>query len=170
MNYSGHFPLRVSVISLISGSTGNDASLYWSWVFKIKTNKESTQSLWIIPEKCWVGQMVQLQAGWLLSASSFGSTGGKVQRIFWEGTSNKLPETVGSHSLLMHLELRAEALEAKDLYCQPPSQVCLPPGESSLSPSPCGGRRVWQPQCQTLRCPACQESPLVQTFFPSHAK
>lgn len=51
------------------------------------------------------------------------SAGDKVQGTFWEGTSNRLPHMVGSHSLLVQPELRAEVLEARDLFWQPPSQV-----------------------------------------------
>lgn len=136
---------------------------------KKQTNKQREQALWITPEKCWVDQMAQLQTGFLLVASSSESAGGKLQGIFWEGTSNKWPQMVGSHSSVMQLELRAQALEARDICWQAPSQVCLLPEESSLSPfrwrslQP-GGHRPPTPVPQTSQCPA---GLLLQTFFPS---
>lgn len=54
-------------------------------------------------------QMAQLKTGLLLFASAFGSAGGKVWRIFGEGTSNRLPRIVGSLSLRMQPKLRGEA-------------------------------------------------------------
>ena len=71
---------------------------------KKKKNKESSIHELYQGSVEWT-RWLNYRQGCGFFASSYEKAGSKVWGIFWEGTSNKLPQMVGSHSLLIQPKL-----------------------------------------------------------------